>query len=57
MGIAVPLIMVKLANYHIINTGQCLLDELSDCVRALAQAGGVLEMMTLEGVEPFYYVL
>jgi hypothetical protein len=47
----------SMANYHTINTGQCLLDEMLDCARALKQTGGVLEIVTLEGVEPFYYVI
>ena len=46
-----------MANYHTTNTGQCLLDEMFDCVRALQRTGGVLDIITLEGVGPFYYVI
>ena len=55
-GEAVAPRIISLANYHTTNTGQCLLDEKFDCVRSLQRTGGVLDIITLEGVEPFYYV-
>ena len=55
-GNAVAPRIISMANYHTTNTGQCLLDEMLDCVRALKRTGGVLDIITLEGVGPFYYV-
>ncbi len=56
-GDAVAPRIISMANYHTTNTGQCLLDEMFDCVRALQRTGGVLDIITLEGVGPFYYVI
>ena len=56
-GDAVAPRIISMANYHTTNTGQCLLDEMFDCVRALQRSGGVLDIITLEGVGPFYYVI
>lgn len=55
-GDAVAPRITSMANYHTTNTGQCLLDEMFDCVRALQRTGGVLEVIALEGIGPFYYV-
>lgn len=55
-GNAVAPRITSMANYHSTNTGQCLLEEMLDCVRALKRTGGVLDIITLEGVGPFYYV-
>ena len=55
-GDAVAPRIISMANYHTTNTGQCLLDEMFDCVRALQRTGGVLDIITLEGVGPCYYV-
>lgn len=54
-GDAVAPRIISMANYHPTNTGQCLLDEMFDCVMALKDGGGVLEIIPLGGMAPFYY--
>lgn len=55
-GDAVAPRIISIANYHTTNTGQCLLDDMFDCVRALQRTGGVLDIIALDSVGPFYYV-
>lgn len=55
-GDAVAPRTTSMADYHTTNASRNLLDEMLACVTALKDGGGVLEIIALEGMAPFYYV-
>lgn len=46
----------SMANYHATVESTNLLDDMLACVAALGQQGGVLQIIPVDGIEPFYYV-
>lgn len=54
-GDAVAPRTTSMADYHTTNASRNLLDEMLACVMALRDGGGVLEIIALGGMAPFYY--